>query len=80
MFGKPENRQLVGRLLALSQVGAEMAAPPAVGALIDYKLGSSPWCVIVGAVLGLVGGLVHLVLLSQPQPGEKRPDKKDVPE
>ncbi|MGL4554711.1 MAG: AtpZ/AtpI family protein [Gemmataceae bacterium] len=74
MIGKPGNRKLLGRLLALSQVGVEMVAPAALGVWIDGRLGTSPWCVIVGAMLGLVGGMIHLVLLSRPQPGEDRPE------
>jgi uncharacterized membrane protein len=49
----------------ISQVGLEMAAPIAVGAAIDHWGGlNSPICSIVGAVIGLVGGLYHLVRLA----------------
>ena len=51
----------VRRYMTLSQVGLEMVAPIGLGLLVDYLLGSSPWGVILGAVLGLVGGLVHLI-------------------
>jgi F0F1-type ATP synthase assembly protein I len=51
----------MGRLLALSQVGLEMVVPIAVGYWLDSALGWSPWGVITGAVLGLVGGLAHLL-------------------
>jgi F0F1-type ATP synthase assembly protein I len=74
MFGKPENRKLLGRLLALSQVGGEMVAPIVLGLLLDNWLGTSPWCVVVGAMLGLVGGMIHLVVLSRPLPGEDGPE------
>jgi F0F1-type ATP synthase assembly protein I len=46
---------------ALSQVGLEMAAPIGLGVLIDLWLGWGPWAAIAGAILGLVGGMAHLV-------------------
>lgn len=49
----------------LSQVGIEMAAPIGLGAAIDYWRGwAFPYGGIVGAVVGLVGGLFHLVKLA----------------
>jgi len=54
----------------LSQVGFEMAAPIGLGYLIDHWLGWLPWTTIAGAVVGLVGGLVHLVVLSNKPPKE----------
>ena len=48
---------------ALSQVGLEMVAPIGLGLLIDYWLAWGPWGVIGGAVLGLVGGMAHLVTI-----------------
>jgi F0F1-type ATP synthase assembly protein I len=61
---QPDRRQLA-YFVGLAQVGLEMAAPAGVGLLLDNYLGWQPWGVIVGAVLGLVAGLVHLVALSQ---------------
>ena len=68
----PDSREF-GRLFALSQVGLEMVIPIIVGVWIDNKLGWAPWGVIVGAVLGLGGGLWHLVVLL------KRFENKDSP-
>lgn len=49
----------------LSQVGLEMAAPIGLGALIDYWGGwRFPVAAIVGAIVGLVGGIFHLVVLA----------------
>ena len=59
-----------------SELVAGVLVGAALGWLIDRWLGSSPWGVIVGALLGFFGGLVHLVVLSQPQPGEDRPDEE----
>lgn len=64
-----ETRQL-GRYYAMAQIGFEMAAPIGLGAYLDYRLGWSPWATVVGAVLGLGGGLYHLVMLT---------DEKDQP-
>ena len=58
----PDPRQL-GKYYALAQVGFEMAAPIALGAYLDHSLGWSPWGVVVGAILGLAGGLLHLLAL-----------------
>lgn len=69
------NPKLLARLLALSQVGFVMAGGPVVGLLLDRVLGTSPWLLIVGAVLGFVGGMIQLVALSRPAAGEDRPDK-----
>lgn len=50
-----------GFYFSLAQVGGEMAAPIGLGWVIDYYAGTSPWCIVGGAVFGLVGGLLHLV-------------------
>ncbi len=55
------NSRETGRLFALSQVGFEMVAPIALGLFLDHRLGWTPWGVVGGAVLGLVGGLAHLL-------------------
>lgn len=55
-----------GRALAYSQVGLEMVAPIVIGILLDDYLQWSPWGVSVGAVLGLVLGVVRLVQLTKP--------------
>jgi F0F1-type ATP synthase assembly protein I len=53
----------MGRLFALSQIGFEMVAPIALGWYLDEWLDWKPWGVVGGAVLGLVGGLAHILLL-----------------
>ncbi len=55
----------MGRLLALSQVGLEMVAPIALGLYLDNQFDWTPWGVVAGAVIGLVGGVAHLVLLAR---------------
>lgn len=60
--GLPDRSEM-GRYAALSQIGLEMVAPIVVGLLLDRYFGLTPWALIVGAVLGLVGAFVHLVHL-----------------
>ncbi len=63
MFPEMPDRKDMGRYVALSQIGLEMVAPIVIGLLVDYYLGWTPWALVAGAVLGLVGGFVHLVHL-----------------
>jgi F0F1-type ATP synthase assembly protein I len=74
MFGDTD-RKLLARSLALSQVGLEMVAPILLGLGLDYWLDWGPWGVITGAVVGLVGGLAHLVHLARPGEQEQQPPK-----
>jgi F0F1-type ATP synthase assembly protein I len=60
--GRPTLHDLA-QYAALAQVGLEMVAPIAVGAALDYWLNWMPWATVCGAVLGLVGGMVHLVAI-----------------
>jgi F0F1-type ATP synthase assembly protein I len=62
MFGGSDRRELT-RYTTIAQVGLEMAVPPGLGALVDAYFGVGPWGVVVGAVLGLIIGLLHLVQL-----------------
>jgi hypothetical protein len=63
MLGGGDRKELA-RYMTIGQVGLEMAAPPAIGIYLDMHFGWSPWGVIVGAGLGLTGGLIHLVHLA----------------
>ena len=65
MFPGNTDRKELGKALALSQIGMEMVTPIALGLVIDYYLGWLPWATVVGAVLGLIGGLAHLVQLTK---------------
>jgi F0F1-type ATP synthase assembly protein I len=69
MFPGSGDQKDLARYLALGQVGMEMAAPVALGWLLDSYFGWSPWGVIAGAVLGLIGGLYHLVRMTGPGKG-----------
>ncbi len=52
-----------GFYYALAQTGLEMVVPIAVGVFLDDRYGWSPWATLTGAVLGLVGGLWHMLLM-----------------
>jgi len=43
------------------QVGASAAGMALVGYLIDRWLGSSPWGVLIGMMLGLIGGFYNFI-------------------
>jgi F0F1-type ATP synthase assembly protein I len=58
----PRNREM-GKLMAYGQVGLEMAAPILLGWFLDERFGTLPWLIVAGAVLGLVGGMTHLVMM-----------------
>ena len=67
----PSSREL-GYYFALAQIGLEMVAPIVFGFLIDYYFGWLPWFTVAFAVLGLVGGMVHLILMVQQHDAEER--------
>jgi F0F1-type ATP synthase assembly protein I len=65
MGSRPSDSRDAGRLFGYSQVGLEMVAPIVLGLYLDERLGWSPWGVVAGTVLGLVGGLTHLIALTR---------------
>ncbi len=77
-FGPPSPEEL-GRYFALSQIGLEMVAPIGLGLALDYWLGSSPWGAVIGAILGFVGGITHLIVLvnQRKEKEESKPARKD---
>jgi F0F1-type ATP synthase assembly protein I len=70
--GPPDSREF-GVYVTIAQVGLEMVVPVGIGVWLDISYGWRPWGVVVGAVLGLVTGVVHLVALSN------RQDRHDPP-
>jgi F0F1-type ATP synthase assembly protein I len=72
MFGGSTDPKKMAQYLALSQVGVEMVAPIILGLVLDYYLNWSPWGALVGAVLGLIGGIAHLIQLTS-KINEKQP-------
>jgi F0F1-type ATP synthase assembly protein I len=43
----------------------EMVVPIVVGLLMDRWLGTTPWLMVGGVVLGFVGGFAHLMAILQ---------------
>jgi F0F1-type ATP synthase assembly protein I len=69
----------MGRYFVLAQAGLEMVAPLAVGAVVDYFTGWGPWTTVAGAVLGFVGGTIHLILLAKHMERDESRKKKQRP-
>jgi F0F1-type ATP synthase assembly protein I len=65
----------MAKLMAYGQVGLEMAAPIGLGWLLDGYLGTQPWLIVAGAILGLVAGLTHLVLMMNKEEQQRRSGK-----
>jgi F0F1-type ATP synthase assembly protein I len=69
----PPNPREFGAYVEIAQVGMEMVAPLGIGLALDYYLHWSPWGVVVGAILGLVAGVGHLVaILNRHQQNDAR--------
>jgi F0F1-type ATP synthase assembly protein I len=79
MFPGSGDQKDLGRYLAMSQVGLEMAAPVALGWLVDSYFNCSPWGVIAGAAIGFVGGLAHLVQMTSPKARNKPGGRDSAP-
>jgi F0F1-type ATP synthase assembly protein I len=80
MAAKPLDPKEMGFYLSLAQVGLEMAVPPAIGLWLDHQFGWAPWGVIVGAVLGFLTGMLHLVqFLGRSQDGDASQPKQRTP-
>jgi F0F1-type ATP synthase assembly protein I len=63
---RPDAREM-GIYFTLAQVGLEMVAPLIAGLVIDHFAGWGPWATLAGMVLGFVGGITHIVVLSNKQ-------------
>lgn len=80
--GPPPDSTELGYYFTLAQVGVEMVAPLIVGLVIDYYLDSSPWFTISGVVFGFVGGILHIVHVTNQHDARLRrrdPPKSDSP-
>jgi len=62
--GTPDPSEF-GKYLVFAQVGFEMVVPIVLGLLADNHWETRPWGVVAGVVLGLAGGLWHLVYLAK---------------
>jgi len=76
--GEPFSDRDLGYYFALGQTGIEMVIPIALGAYLDSRFGWNPWATAAGAVLGLVGGLTHMLLMikrHEERRSQKPPDQ-----
>jgi ATP synthase protein I len=63
------------RVLAMAGTAvAELVAPVLIGIWVDNRYGSAPWGLAVGAVVGFVGGLVHLMVVASKSDGSEKSD------
>lgn len=76
--GSQDPKEL-GFYFALSQIGMEMVAPVGLGALLDYYLQWAPWGTIVGALVGLIGGMAHLIALVNSRNRAKATERRQDP-
>lgn len=53
-----------------------MVVPIALGWWVDDKLGSAPWLLILGVIVGFVVGIVHLLALTR---GDEKAPKDNEP-
>jgi F0F1-type ATP synthase assembly protein I len=60
---QPTHRREMGQYFVLAQTGLELVAPVGVGVLLDNYFGWSPWATATGAIVGLVGGLTHMIIV-----------------
>ena len=67
----------LGKYFALAQTGLGMVAPIVAGVYLDKYLGWSPWATAAGAVLGLTGGLAHLIWMVNRQERKASQAPKD---
>jgi F0F1-type ATP synthase assembly protein I len=67
--GDSDNRGLA----MLSTVVAEMVIAVILGVWFDRRYGSEPWGALVGAVVGIGGGVMHLMYIGRRSAGGKPP-------
>jgi hypothetical protein len=79
MPDSPDTPSPWGYYWVLAQVGFEMAVPIAIGMALDRYFGWAPWAGAAGALIGFVGGIIHLIFLLRrldpPGPSQRREQK-----
>lgn len=70
---RPQVAQAYDWASRITSISLTMTLPAAAGYWGDVQLGTSPWLVILGAVVGLGAGLTQLIRLSD-QMTSKRPN------
>jgi len=56
----------------VTTIGLEFALPPVIGYFIDARVGTAPVGTIVGAVVGFLVGMLHIVRMSRSLPDGSR--------
>lgn len=67
-----EAHQWVSRL---TTVGLEMSLPALFGHWLDKKWDSTPWLTAIGAVLGFILGMIHLLRMAKEAEIKERKSK-----
>jgi len=83
----PDDRSPLAMAMAwvsrVTTISFEMVLPGLLGYWVDQKLGTDPLFLVIGVVLGLIGGMWHLVgLTHEPSSrtrGEDGPTDKTEP-
>ena len=78
MSQQPTPREL-GYYAALAQIGMEMVLPAVGGYYLDEWLGTGPWIMIVAAVAGFAGSLVHLFAILRQKERDESSERKPPP-
>ncbi len=78
-MGLRPDPKIMSQYLAYSQIGFEMVGPILLGLLLDHWLESAPTCVTIGAILGLVGGMAHLIhMVRKSQQKDSSQSQQDI--
>ena len=73
---RPPDAREMGYYLTLAQVGLEMVAPLILGLVIDSYAGTTPWLTLAGVVLGFVGGVTHIIVVTNKHDAAARKDQR----
>jgi hypothetical protein len=52
----------------ITGLGLEFALPPLLGIALDRWWNTTPWATVVGAVLGFVVGMMHVLRIARERP------------
>jgi len=76
----PDDRSAMAQAVAWSSrvttVSLEMVLPGAFGYWLDQKLGTWILFTVVGAILGMTGGMIHLLRLTASAEDRARKDRR----
>ena len=79
MLVDPSNQKDFQRYMAMSQAGMEMVVPIGIGVAVDWYFNCGPWGAVIGVVLGLGGGLTHLIFMAQKSDDKPSKPKSGTP-